>query len=333
MSSEHRVVRPYRGLDAFQQTLESWRLRVGPELIDAGERANLTSASFLSDPVVLVAARGDDELEALRKRITTALEDLQLEASEASLLIVARNPYLRLADVVHERRLDQDDAIPREIPLSDERPRALQTPSGGCDIDVYLLLADHVAHLPLRPQRKGTWLGHVAFRLRTELGELGFTPRPLTHEARERLELPTGTIRFVAVETDALENEALDDVVSLYVDEEVLAVLNQSPNTPAARFFQRQLFLDVVGAIVRHVDEIDGFDDLEVAQLQPSVLRSLIEAAAGKRQKGESDDAWNARRATALHLLKHERERFLARIEDLADPRADLRVTIAGLDR
>lgn len=333
MSSEHRVVRPYVGLERFQAVLDDWRLRVGPEVAAADERLTLTSATFLNDPLLLRCASDDDHLDRVRKELLGAAEAIDLEALDLEVVVLARSPYLRLADVVHRATLDRDDALAREIVLSEPRPRAFCTPSGGCDVEAYLVLARDLTPGPLRPKRKGTWLGRIAFKLRTELGELGFTPRPLTPEKREELRLPAGTVRYVSVEAESLEGESLDDVVVLYVDVDVLAVLNQSPGTPAARSFQRQLFLDVVGAIVRNTRGIPDFDELTAASLEPSVMTSLIEAVAGRRQRGESDQVWNERRGWALNMLRSEPDLFMAHLEDLADPRADLRTTIAGLDR
>ena len=333
MSSEHRVVRPYVGLERFQAVLDDWRLRVGPEVASADERLTLTSATFLNDPVLLRCASDDDHLERVRKELLVAAEAIELEASDVEVVVIARSAYLRIADIVHRSTLAEEEALARELLLSQPRPRAFCTPSGGCDVEVYLALARQLDPAPLRPRRKGTWLGRVAFKLRTELGELGFTPRQLTPEKREELGLPAGTVRYVVVEAESLEGQTLDDVVVLYVDVDVLGVLNQSPNTPAARSFQRQLFLDVVGAIVRNVHRVPDLDELSAASLEPSVLTSLIEAVAGKRQRGESDQVWNDRRGHALNMLRQQPDLFMAHLEHLADPRADLRTTIAGLDR
>src|SRR5690606_15842814 len=145
---------------------------------------------------------------------------------------------------------------------------------------VSFCLADEQPPRPLRPRRRGTWLGRVRFKLSTQLGELGFTPRRLTSEKRAELDLPDTTIRYVEVDPTALLDEELDDAIDLYVDETILAYLGQAPDSASARSFQRQLFVDVVSAVVRAAPKVEGFDTLELAQMEESILFRIVDAAA-----------------------------------------------------
>ena len=108
-----------------------------------------------------------------------------------------------------------------------QRPDPLRTPYGGCSIEVYRRARSRTERSAHRPWRKGTWLGHVNFDVRTDLGVTDFTPIPLTDELRERLGLMPGTVRYVQIE-DPLQAESVDGALRLYVDESLLDTLRGS---------------------------------------------------------------------------------------------------------
>lgn len=335
MSSERRIVRPYVGVDRFQAVLDKWMLRIGPDLLEAGEQRTISSSSYLVDPPVILVAPDNDALESVQKELAAATEAMGLEPSDVELVVIAATPYLRLADIVHRRSLDDSYAVPREIGVRSVTPppRAMQTPSGGCDFDVYFTLAQQRAPEPLQPSRRGTWLGRTRFSLRTEFGEVGFTPRPLTADVREQFELPAETMRYVYVlDPEALLQDDITSAVELYVDETVLAVLNQSPHTPAARFFQRQLYLDVMVAVVNEVRASDNLRAMELAELDGTVLGRIVVSAAGRGRTGENATQLENRREQALRWLRDRPQQFLALVESTCAPIDDLRHAIGGVD-
>lgn len=333
MSSERRVVRPYADVEPFQAILDKWCFRIGPEQLSPGEHRTIPSSSFLHDPGVVVCAVDDDALEDVRKEAAAAADAAGYDQADVELVVIAATPYLRLADVVHRASVADDDAIPREIRLEhDQGPGALRTASGGCDVDVYLCLAKDVPSRPLRPARRGTWLGHIRFGLRTELGDLGFTPLPLTADVRSQHQLGADVIRFVDVTPEALLEDDLSAAVELYIDEQVLAVLNQAPTTAGARFFQRQIFLDVVAALIRAVPQDDLPDPLSLAAIENTVLGRVVDAAAGSGRRGETRDQMTARREQALQWLRHDQAKFMALVENSCAPRDELLNLLGGFD-
>ncbi|MCZ7531740.1 MAG: hypothetical protein M5U31_16255 [Acidimicrobiia bacterium] len=86
-----------------------------------------------------------------------ALENSGLDARDVELLLVASTPRLRLAEIVWQFPLDALDELPpyEEIAAPTKRPAPLQTPFGGCRLDLYLDLVRELAEAPLRPWRKG----------------------------------------------------------------------------------------------------------------------------------------------------------------------------------
>ena len=333
MTSERRVVRPYVGLDEFQHVLDDWVVRIGGETVEPGTRKTVSSSSLRHDPTLLICAPDDDGLQELHTRVSAALDVIGLEAGQVELVVLASTPYLKLADVVHQQLLSDPGAIPRDLKLigDESATRALCTPSGGCDIEVAFCLATKLDDQPLRPRRRGTWLGRVRFSLRTELGEIGFTPIPLTDDRREQLQLEPGTMRFVDVEPEALLAADVDDAVKLYLDDGVLGLLNQAPDLAGARFLQRQLYLDVMAAIVRSAPGISEFSSVALADLDEGILGRVLNIAM-PAPKSESDSQKTQRREAALHLLKTDPERFIARLEAGVAPKSDLVQMLMGAD-
>lgn len=331
MTSEKRVVRPYKGVDVFQEVLASAHVRIGGRSVGPGERLTMSSSSFLHDPVIVALGEDEDDVEKKRRVVVEAAETMGIDPGHLELLVIASTPYLKLLDVVHQERLDRVDAIPRDLKLIRDDVQALRTPSGGCDLEVAFVLSEDQPPEPLRPRRRGTWLGRVRFKLRTDLGERGFTPRRLTPEKRAALRLPDGTVRYIEVDADALLLADIDDAVELYVDETVLAFLDQARDSVGARLFQRQLFIDVVSAIVRAAQRIDGFEGLELAEIENSALLRIVEMAA-LLDVCDTEVQRNVRLEEALKLLKNQSELFVARVEAAASVRDDLVATIRGME-
>ena len=336
MSSERRVVRPYIGVDRFQTVLDTWTLRIGPELVEAGEQCTISSSSYLVDPPIIAVAPDDDALDSVHKELAAATEAMGFEPADVELVVIAATPYLRLADVLHRRSLEEADAVPREIVVTSATPtpRAMQTPSGGCDFDVYFTLARQRPPQPLQPSRQGTWLGHIRFSLRTEFGEVGFTPRPLTAEVRgQLLSFPLRPCAMCTCSTPRLSSRTMwPRRSSSTLDETILAVLNQSPHTPAARFFQRQLYLDVMVAVVNEVRSSEDLRTAELAELDGTVLGRIVVAAAGRGRQGETAAQLEIRQETALRWLRDKPQQFLALVESTCAPGDDLRRSTRGVD-
>lgn len=329
MPSEHRLVRPFVGVDDFASAFSRAHLRLGGALVENGERLSTSSSSLLHDPPVLVFAPGGSG-EALRKSLVAAADVAGLEPEAIEVIVVASTPYLRLADVLFRMRISSEGELPDELDLRADCPdaQALKAPMGGCDVSVYVCLAEHRSPEPLKPTRKGTWLGRATFGIRTELGELGFTPVALTPASRAELKIGPDTSRFVQIDdAEDLLLERLDDAVTLHVDEDLLAAVSKNPNSPAARAFQRQLFLDVITAIIGRCAQWDGLGDRTIDDLEGSTLGAIVRAAAGTRTSDADDrDA----RDGAFGILRHDPERFLALLDDRIAPVEDLRLTLGG---
>lgn len=321
MSSEVRLVRPYAGVETYQDFLEQWRLCIADIELKPNARGSLEATSFVNDPFKL--SFSGESFDAAVKEVVAAGDGLGFAPEDLALVVVVSTPYLRLSRLLGPVALD---TLPAVLPLDRAQLEPLRTPHGGCDVELAIVLTEHLEPAPLRPRRRGTWLGRVRFHARTELGEVGFTPLVLNEQIRSDNELPANTVRFIEVEVDGLLEAVPDDAVRLYVDDQVLSTMNQSPQTPAARSFQRQLFMDVMAAIVRVAPKVPDFDLLTTEAIADTLLgRVVATAARALPELGAGADE------KALHHLRHRPEVFIALLEDAVKPRDDLRHAIGGI--
>jgi hypothetical protein len=317
MTSEARVVRPFVGLHDVQQVFSESMVYVGEEPIAPGETLTINSESFRRQPVKLVLCPREEAFEHWRRGLLDGLVEATLEPADVEFVVLTSTKYLKMVDIVFRLSVDRLEELTRVVDLVRAgRPRALHAARGGCDIDVTVILTRTLEPQPLKAWRKGTWLARTRYRVSSELGQLGFTPRPLTQEVRDDKGLPADTIRYVELEAEVVfDADPQPDDLSVYIDETVLARMSASPGSTAATVFQQQVFLDAVSAIVRVA--LLQWDELEhetIDTLEGTLLRRLVDLAAGVQQ-GEGDRARHHRREAMLDLLRRSPDRFLAVVE------------------
>lgn len=286
MSSEHRVVRPYAGVDEVQDLLATVHLEFGERVLEDGQRVNASPIQYLTEPLTLSLATDDDLHHQFRQDLTEAVEGMKLDCADVEMVAVLESARLKISDIVWRASVKDLNSHGRRIALAraTDRPRALQAPFGGCRAKLYVVLANENPPSPLRPFRKGTWLARCTYVISTDLGEIGFTPQELTDEIREQYGLLPDTLRFVVVESPLDEN-AGDDAVTVYVDTDVLARLNANTMTPGSQLIQRQLFLDAMTTAIYVASKELETTPVSYGDARESLLGRLI----GRMSQSGSD--------------------------------------------
>lgn len=309
MSSETRVLRPYRGAEVFQRIIGAAELIAPDRRWRGGERVAVDLQDYLNFPFQLRVDLSD------RAVLASGAEDLHLSLDEIDLLVMVNAPRLRIAEIAFREPLGDLDLIPDRVELTKpDRPAAFRAPHGGANVEVFFCLNCWKEPRPLHPWRLGTWLGREEFRVRSKHAEGGFTPLKLTDADRERLGLPKETSSFATLEDhDPFDPEGAMSALRLYVDEEVLDRLAVASTAPAGRQLQGQMFLDAVGAIVHsamgrvrrspdllehHIDEFEG-----------SLTHRVVSMVAGKGAHAKDS------RQAAYRLMFDDPVSFLARVE------------------
>src|SRR4051794_18937976 len=175
MTTREFVVRPYSGVDDVQHVLEGCFLDVGHLRVGPGQQLAMTASEY---------SRAEVEFVPPPRGFVSALEAGTAAAGvdpvDAELLVAVVAKRLKVTELVVRTPLVGLQRADRSFRLATagRRPLALRAPHGGCDIEVSLVLNRQLRRSSARPWRKGTWLGQVAYSIRTELATAGFSPIP-----------------------------------------------------------------------------------------------------------------------------------------------------------
>jgi hypothetical protein len=324
LRTERRTFRPFDVPAELSSFLALSRLRAGEtsDYVDAGSQRLVDVAELRACDFTLEVTHDDAPFDAAREAAVAAAHDNYGENTVEYVVLVSSS-YLKLADVALRVPLAE---APRISLLADCGARAFNSIHHGCDIDAFLVLGERLEHQPLRPWRRGTWLSRATFRLRTELEGVGFTILPLTDEKRTELQLPTKTLRYVALDESPLEAPSIA-TVTLYVDADLLAHLNKTPRKSWAKAFTDQLAVDVLNAVAMRAVADPQIQEATWESLEDKLLGSLLMMVGGKTQ-GEAEKRANE----LLDILRANPTAFLARIEGALEMR-DSASLIAGVDR
>ncbi len=279
MSRERRTIRPYTDAFAFTSALNEATVWLDDLRCAAGSSLTVDDGSFVRREVRVIWA-AEDEFDQFRKQLNDAAWAVGVHPRWLRLVVVARTGSLKLAERLFEYQLDNLEGLERSIRLdvhpSGGRRHVFCAGSHGAVVDAYVALStDWTAALPAErrlPKRAASWLARATFRLDAKAVSALFHPRPLDDAKRIELGLPHGTLRYIDLRGEDVQ-EAIDGTpdVDVWVDEDVLAALSASNASSAALCFQRQLVLDFVCAVVFEYanstavssDAIGSYDDVK----------------------------------------------------------------------
>jgi hypothetical protein len=134
----------------------------------------------------------------------------------------------------------------------------------GFDVRVFLYMAQNNSSDTFAPKRAGTWLSHVEFSVRPLSALTRFSPSPMSEEDRKIFGLPKGCLTYVRVGDDLLEAESLEEEVEVYVDADVLNLLQERLNEPVSAQIQLDLATTTLTAVISKIASIvrSGQSDL-----------------------------------------------------------------------
>ncbi|MCY3849671.1 MAG: hypothetical protein OXF75_02575 [Acidimicrobiaceae bacterium] len=260
MSREKRTIRPYTVASGLSSAFKSTEVRLGDDLsCSAGSSLTVDDGTFTRREV-WVEWTTESEFDRFCRRLTNAAADTGVHPRWLRLVVVARTGSLKLAEKLLDHGLDRLDDIERctrlDLDPGGERRPVFCAGTHGTVVDAYVALSPDWTSGSLverrLPKRAASWLARATFRLEASAqAAVLFQPRPLTEAKREELGLPQGTLRFIDLGGQDLE-EAIEGTpdVDVLVDEGTLTALNANRTSAAAVFFQRQLLLDFVSAVV-----------------------------------------------------------------------------------
>jgi len=302
MSSEKRTFRPFDVDQRLERALEGAELRFGDLTCEPGKSVTVDDGTYAPRTVSLTwaAAVGFD---AFKSNLTDGAEAMGIDSQHIALAVTARSRALKLHELVFMRSFADLDDLTRSVVLdvgSDGTRRAVfLAETHGAFVDAYVVLTHDLQPSPrrggMRPRRAGTWLARASFHVRTSAESELFRPYPLDAENRRRLRLGAETLSFVEFAgEDLLESIDESGGLTYWVDEELLTMLDAQSASPLARYLQRRIAVDLIGAVVhayaRVADDGDGpdtrrsYEELEDS-IVGRVVRYLANAAKTDRDR------------------------------------------------
>lgn len=324
---EERVVRPYAEVGAVQDVMDDLSLVYGDEdPIQPGATRTIETATYVNAtpevrwlrPPHHEESRPEHEIwDSFHRRLRATVKKTGVDPEAVQVMVIASTSYLKLAETVWSGTLSEFRSASRDgdqvgLPLECEpRPGPFQTPRGGCTVAVYVVLAKQLRRAARKPWRKGTWLARALFTIETDLGEIGFTPRPMDDAVRVELGLPPGTIRYVDIPSPLDPSEGAVEI-AYYVDIDLLDEIVANPRANASVTFLHQIALDVTRTVVTTSSkEIAKQRIGSLSEIEDSLCARLIVAAA-RTERGDRD---HVREQTLFNLVKNEPDRYLAHEE------------------
>lgn len=305
MSTERREIRPYPVEHQLESIFEACELKFGADYCEPDNSIQIDPATFLAhEPEVLFAAMDKDEptfIEAVKSAVSAS--DLSIE--DVWFTITARSHYLKLADLLYERRLTEVTIVDTlnlvsEVDLPN-RADALCARFHGCEIALNLVYRDpsessRQGHSPgtATPPTHGYWLARTTFILRYRDHRHLYQVKPLTDDARALLSrrginLHRDTVRFLDVTRDEeLFATASDlNIPVLWLDEDVHRALGRLGNSPVGKLCQHEVFCYFISSVIHMCaqrmkeDTRAGYDPDDIAT--DSVLYRVMEYCIGGR--------------------------------------------------
>lgn len=304
MTTEQRIVRPFHNLADVQHWLNGVGVEIGGHRAQANRSLSVAVESFVAERASLSLAVDDGHWRTRQNQLSDLVAGLPIDMTALDLVAVTTAPRLHVCEVAFTGSLANIIAGQRSVALvSDRRPTALSAPFGGCIIDIAIVLNRDLRPKGLLPYRRGTWLAKVTCRITTDLGQIGFTPIPLTDDIRREHALPERTLRLITTERVTDPEIDADTALTVYVDQELLAQLTAEPRSRGSRTLQMQLFLDAMTAVVHAASReiAAGEGSTTFSEAQESLLGTLIRQMAARDNEIDIDAAerlW----ATVRHI-------------------------------
>ena len=264
--TEKRVVRPFAGLGEVEECLASTHLILNGEPVD--QEAIVREASELVEDRFVLALNVDNEA------VADAVQRMQIPEVDVGLAIIATGRSLKATAILLRSPVLVPSA-PAQVELDPARYPDIFGDLRGFDIRVCVVLLHDLQPQPLRPYLAGTWLATRDFSVSAR-GDIlsAFNPLRLSPEVRDTLQLPDGTVTYLAINGDSvLDSTDLAEAFSFFIDGALFDLLHANQSSPLAEALQVEFVVEfLMGAlaeIVRDIDErgMTGSEDLLDAEM------------------------------------------------------------------
>jgi|GEM_PF-3327190 len=263
--TETRLIRPFIGIGESEELIQRVVLKQG-------------SSEYSYGPVVLPGHQikeGNFQITTNVKmdELIAACNAAHVPPDSTKYVVFANSRSLRKSTLVFEQSITDDRKFPDTIEIEDtyddELSRYVFKDTAGFFITVALVVAEDLPRKALVASQAGTFLARGTFSIKPEEDFSNFSPEPLTDLLREQFSLPKNSMTYIDIGEGLLQAEDLSEVVTVYLDTDVLNLLLQDESDEASKIIQTNLAIQTVEALTRAVkQELDadglGIDDLAV---------------------------------------------------------------------
>lgn len=261
MSSETREFRPYRVDPRLQAALDGTSMRFGDLVVANRGSVLIEDRTFSRRPASVVWA-GEDGFEQFKRDLCGGSVDSGFDPSLLVLVVAVRSGYLKTQELAVEVALSDLDQLDRVTSITSDpngsRRTAFRTDTHGASVEVFVALNRQLEPKPLAAWRKATWLAKATFRIRCDVDTTLFRPMPLDRAKRDELNRRDNvtwyndTTFFVEFDSGCDLTADLSDteVPYLWVDEELLTMLDQHRTSPVAELIQTQMVLHLISNVI-----------------------------------------------------------------------------------
>jgi hypothetical protein len=317
--TERRVVRPFRGIEAFDGLLRGVSLSLN-------DRELRIDKDYL-DEAIFQDLKVSFEIALNLSEILLAAKEIDLEDHDIQLVVIAYGNTYKKSEILRNWNLMHDEIETSFTFHTEDLPDIIGDSFGGFNIVCALVLSNNKAPEPLRVYQAGTWLEKREIQVRPEKDVSFFSPTPMNALQKKELDLPGKTLLYVQEgEESILYASSVEEVITVWVDEETLLSLQTNYNASAdivAMLLARTAIGSIVELIRRVLNDSDFNLELYAESLQSKdVDERVLTKFVQKAQKvlGNGDD-W----LSTLQALKVDPQLVASKIEASADLKGEIK--------
>ena len=248
---EGAELRPFTGLEVFESLL------AGSSLIAStlyGEVEVIANGSGQINGLSVDKVGYRLKLGISLSEMVTLCQGFGLNVEQIDLVVIVRD---QKSSTLHEAEilkvLNGSEFNSEVIIVARDHPRSrlMTNRYTGFEFETFLILNSDVLPRALKPRRKGTILAQSKFVINILDKKGGLKPYPLTAQVRDENELPNAVWLWVEEQSESLlEAASLRDAFRIYVDEEILILINRLSG-PARSFAIQTIIASAFAQIVR----------------------------------------------------------------------------------
>jgi hypothetical protein len=276
--------RPFDGIANLTESLAMCEMNINGKSYPIGS-ISLPSADFpvkVADVDVFVSI--DD--------MVRDVEEMGLNPGHVNLACVGYGTIIAASSVIFDRPL-LEVTSPTRIPIAGANPLVFSSVN-GFDIHVFVYLAKKkvAAEDTFTPTIPGTWLANARFSISPQVGLTRFAPTPLDSQIRKVLGLPADCLTYVFINEEVLDHDSLEDMVTVYVDADVLRLLQENPQDPLSLQVQLDLVVTTIITLLTksaHIIASNGLWDslTDSLQVNPYITQLAMQFAVGSSSTAE----------------------------------------------